>query len=60
MQFERFNNWRVAHYGIGGVPVVPGRAGVYAIMSMPRVYGLPRSVDALYVGRTLNLKRRLC
>ena len=60
MQFEHFNNWQVAHYGSGGVAVVPPRPGVYAIFRLPRIHGLPRSVDALYIGRALNLKRRLC
>jgi len=60
MQIQHFNNWHMAHYGISGSDVVPMRPGIYAILRLPRVLGLPLSVDALYVGRARNLRRRLC
>lgn len=60
MQHETFNDWRVAHYGISGAHVVPPRSGVYAILRLSRVLGVPHSVAPLYVGRARNLRRRLC
>ena len=60
MQLQHFNNWHSAHYGLGGVSAVPARAGVYAVVRVPRLHGLPQAFDALYVGKAVNLKRRLC
>lgn len=57
---KHLKNWSSAHFGVAGVHSVPPRPGVYAVLAVPRTLGLPQSVDALYIGRTLNLRRRLC
>lgn len=38
---------------------VPDRPGVYAILSTQRRLGVPVQVEPLYVGKTVDLRRRL-
>jgi len=37
---------------------VPTSSGLYAILRVPRVHGLPVEWEIAYVGKTLNLRRR--
>ena len=38
---------------------VPERPGVYAIMRVNRVFGLPMAAEAIYIGKSNNLRRRM-
>ncbi len=39
--------------------LVPKASGIYAIVEVNRVYGLPTGYRVLYIGKTKNLRRRL-
>lgn len=52
-------NWRSAAFSSAARPWVPPVAGVYAILRVSRLFGLPHDVEVLYIGRSENLKLRL-
>jgi excinuclease UvrABC nuclease subunit len=37
---------------------IPSKPGIYLVLRCDRVVGVPTAVEVLYVGRTLNLRRR--
>lgn len=39
---------------------VPPASGVYVLLKVERTAGVPLRADPLYVGKTANLRRRLC
>lgn len=58
MRTVQHNDWNVAVYGRGlenGAPVAPG---VYVIADVKREFGLPTQMDIIYVGRSVDLRRR--
>jgi hypothetical protein len=60
MNSQRSQIWRSFQYSGAVLQVVPTRPGVYGILKISRLLGLPASSEVIYVGKTLNLRRRLC
>lgn len=54
-----FKNWRSTSFSAGARNSVPDQSGIYAILRVERVFGLPRASEVLYIGKTLNLRKRL-
>jgi len=54
-----FANWRSVSFSRHGREFVPEASGVYAILRVNRVLGLPLGVEPLYVGKSKNLKLRM-
>ena len=52
------SKWRKIKYSIIFDRLVPRSSGVYAILKINRVYGIPTSSSTVYVGKTKNLQRR--
>lgn len=50
--------WRSAKYGRGLERAVTEGPGIYAIASVIRIQGLPVHFEVLYVGQSMNLRRR--
>ena len=56
---QYFKNWRTAAFSSGSAASVLSDSGVYAIMRVERMMGLPQKTEVLYVGRSKNLRNRL-
>jgi|GEM_PF-7091133 len=56
---KNLGDWRVAAFSVGGKRSVPSHPGVYAILRVERILGLPHQVEVLYIGRSGNLRIRL-
>jgi excinuclease UvrABC nuclease subunit len=54
-----FKNWRSTSFSAGARTSVPDQSGVYAILRVERVLGLPRTSEVLYIGKSLSLRIRL-
>jgi excinuclease UvrABC nuclease subunit len=50
--------WAACSYGRGLEAVVPEASGLYAVVEVSRLHGLPTSMVWLYVGQSKNLRRR--
>jgi excinuclease UvrABC nuclease subunit len=55
MELEK---WRVAGYTVAHESQIPEIAGIYALLKVRRVYGIPVGVEPIYVGQAKNLRRR--
>jgi len=53
------SNWRSTAFSRLARETVPERPGVYAILRVTRVLGLPMAAEAIYIGKTKNLRRRM-
>ena len=53
------SNWRTTAFSWNGQASVPDTTGVYVILRVRRVMGLPLSADPIYVGKTKNLRKRM-
>ena len=53
------SNWRSAPYSRHGRESVPASPGVYAILRVNRVMGLPLLSEPIYIGKSKNLKSRM-
>lgn len=54
----RFNQWTPILYKEGLSSAAPAVSGIYAIIKVKRVGGLPLSSEVLYIGQSRNLRRR--
>lgn len=52
------DGWRVASYSRLYAHQVPQISGVYTLLKVKRVHGIPVAVDPVYVGQSRNLRRR--
>lgn len=50
--------WSWVKYCHGLEQAVPNRSGVYTLAKVKRAFGLPVSMEIVYVGRSVNLRRR--
>ncbi len=53
------SNWRSVSYSRHGRVSVPESSGVYAILRVNRVMGLPMQAEPIYIGKTKNLRKRM-
>jgi excinuclease UvrABC nuclease subunit len=53
------SNWRSVSYSRHGRESVPESPGVYAILRINRVMGLPMLADPIYIGKSKNLRIRM-
>lgn len=56
---NKSEDWRSVPYSRHGRQVVPKLPGVYAIMRVSRVMGLPLQSNVIYIGKTENLRLRM-
>jgi excinuclease UvrABC nuclease subunit len=50
--------WKNEMYSLPSQRFVSSKPGIYAIMSVRRLAGMPLGVEILYVGKSINLQRR--
>jgi len=53
------SNWRSVPFSRHGRESVPESAGVYAILRVNRVMGLPMRSEPVYIGKSTNLHYRM-
>ncbi|HEU6448924.1 MAG TPA: GIY-YIG nuclease family protein [Verrucomicrobiae bacterium] len=56
---NRIQNWRFTPFSKSGRASVPKSSGVYAILRINRVMGLPMALVPIYVGQSHNLRLRM-
>jgi hypothetical protein len=52
--------WKSTSLAVYAAAEVPAASGVYILLHMERMSGVPIRSEPLYVGKTANLRRRLC
>ena len=53
-------SWSVIPYSRHRASQVPVESGVYIVMDAVRAWGLPLTLNPVYIGKSKNLRRRLC
>ena len=51
-------NWSHIDYHSASGSYLPKMPGIYAVMRVKRAFGIPLTLDVLYVGKSKNLYRR--
>jgi excinuclease UvrABC nuclease subunit len=58
MQETKVHKWKTAPYHAKVADALPSSSGIYVLAVTRRVDGFPVSVQPLYVGKSMNLRRR--
>lgn len=53
------SNWRSVSFSRHGRESVPENPGVYVILRVTRVMGLPMQSEPIYIGKSKNLRKRM-
>lgn len=56
----RLPHWKSAALAAYAAEAVPREAGVYVLLHVDRTMGVPLRAEPIYVGKTQDLRRRLC